>query len=244
MRKRPIKYDSFVTNSGLDYTKLVGNDENFDTSSNIAGEKTQEFIEKNKNDVIESAKGTGLFPSVSMAQMILEGSWGQGVLAQKANNCFGLKADNNWSGQKILLDTPRDVVKQRYFKVYETPLDSISDHNNFLQTNPRYQKAKVFSATSPEQQIQNITKAGYGEVGKYDKAIIDLINAYHLKDLDVVKVYESIEGDQELQKTQQALDDYTKRNWIPIVMMGVGIIGLIIALEMNKKSAATLINTI
>ena len=184
-------FDSYATNSGIDYAKLV-NDEI--SHSNAAASKTQEFIDKHKNDVIRATEGTGLFPSVKMAQMIIESSWGKGITAKEANNYFGIKADKGWTGNKKLFNTPRDAKKQNYFRVYPTALDSIKDHTKFLQVNSRYPKGGVFSATTPEQQIRAIAKAGYAEAGKYDEAIIKLINAYNLKSLDGVSGYKVIEN--------------------------------------------------
>lgn len=149
----------------------------------------EQFINKYKLDVINATKNTNLFPSVKMAQFIIEsadnkGRAGEGVVFKKALNGFGIKADKNYKGAKMLFSTPKDATKLNYFRVYNSVYDSIKDHSNFLLNNSRYQKAGVFTAKTPEEQIQRIAKAGYSESPTYAKAIISLINAYNLKSLD------------------------------------------------------------
>jgi flagellum-specific peptidoglycan hydrolase FlgJ len=145
---------------------------------------TDNFIAKYKDAVIAASDKTGLFPSVTMAQMILESTWGKGITATKANNFFGVKADSSWKGKKLLFNTPGDAVKQNYFRVYDNPKDSIVDHNQFLLQNSRYSKAGVLTSASPEAQATALAKAGYAESKNYAKTLITLINAYNLKELD------------------------------------------------------------
>ncbi len=175
-------FDGYASGAGVDFDKIIKGDFGF---SNSAGSViTSVFLDKYHNDIINATKGTGLFPSVKMAQMIIESSWGNGITAKQANNFFGIKADAGWKGEKKQFNTPKDGKPVNYFRVYKTPLESIKDHTAFLKNNSRYPKAGVFTATTPEEQITRIAKAGYAESGKYDKAIINLINVYKLKDLD------------------------------------------------------------
>lgn len=49
----------------------------------------------------EDMKTSGILASVSAAQFILESGYGRTELAQKANNCFGMKcvlSGNSWGG--------------------------------------------------------------------------------------------------------------------------------------------------
>lgn len=147
------------------------------------------FIKKYANDVINATKGTGIFPSVKMAQFIIEssnskGQSGQGITMVKANNGFGIKADKSWKGIKMVFNTPKDGKPVSVFRVYSTPYDSIVDHTKFLQSMPRYTKAGVFTAKSPEAQVDAIAKAGYSESPTYATAIKKMISAYNLKALD------------------------------------------------------------
>lgn len=150
----------------------------------------EQFIKKYANDVIKAVEGTPIFPSVKMAQFIIEsannkGESGKGITFVKANNGFGIKADKNWTGPKMSFNTPKDGKPVSFFRVYSSPIDSIKDHTAFLQKNKRY--SKVFTAKTPEEQVKAIFEAGYSESPTYDKALLSLINAYNLKSLDKQK---------------------------------------------------------
>jgi flagellum-specific peptidoglycan hydrolase FlgJ len=146
--------------------------------------KKTEFISKHKDAVIKSTENTGLFPSVKMAQMIIESGWGESAPVKYANNYFGIKADASWKGEKIELNTPKDAKKKNYFRKYASASDSIKDHSTFLIGNKRYENAGVFNAKTPEDQIDAIAKAGYAESKDYTNTIKSIINSNKLKSLD------------------------------------------------------------
>jgi len=145
-----------------------------------------DFINKHKESVIEATKGTKLFPSVKMAQMIIESGWGKSANARLANNFFGIKKGTGWKGQTIVLNTPKDGKPVSTFRKYPSVLDSIKDHSDFLIKNKRYEKNGVFNAKTPEQQIHAIFIAGYAEGKKYETNLNNLIRQYNLKELDKI----------------------------------------------------------
>lgn len=149
----------------------------------------QDFIYKYSSDVIDATCGTNLFPSVKMAQMIIESADGNGVAGNgitfvQANNAFGIKEGIGWSGPVKSFSTPNDANPVSVFRVYPSIKDSIVDHTYFLEKNSRYKNAGVFDAKTPEEQIKAIANAGYAESPTYASAIIKIINDYNLKDLD------------------------------------------------------------
>ena len=148
------------------------------------------FIETHKADVIKTTLGTGLFPSVKMAQMIIESSdnngvAGNGITARKATNYFGIKAQDGYKGKKIVFNTPKDGQKVSYFRVYDTAKDSITDHTNFLLQNSRYAKNGVFTATTAQEQTQALQNAGYAEGENYASKLMSIILSHNLLALDV-----------------------------------------------------------
>lgn len=145
-----------------------------------------DFINKHKESVIEATKGTNLFPSVKMAQMIIESGWGKSANARLANNFFGIKKGTGWKGETIVLNTPKDGKPVSTFRKYNSVLDSIKDHSDFLIKNKRYEKNGVFRATTPEEQVKAIFKAGYAEAVKYEDNLNNLIRQYNLKELDKI----------------------------------------------------------
>ena len=143
-----------------------------------------DFINKYSNDVIKATSGTKLFPSIKMAQMILESGWGKDITAVKANNFFGIKKGIGWTGEIYTFKTPKDANKISVFRKYESPLDSIKDHTNFLLKNKRYTTAGVFEALTPEQQIKALQKGGYAESLNYVNTILSIVKTNNLKSLD------------------------------------------------------------
>ena len=129
--------------------------------------ETIDFINKNANDVIRSVQGTGIFPSIKMAQMIIESSGkdakgkftiGQGLAVRKANNYFGIKADKNWKGKAVALSTPKDGKSVNLFRVYPSALDSLKDHTQFLLKNSRYKTSGVFNRQKSASTSTSLTK--------------------------------------------------------------------------------------
>jgi flagellum-specific peptidoglycan hydrolase FlgJ len=156
----------------------------------------QEYIEKYKKDVLDAVKGTGLFPSLMMAQAILESSDIKGVpgnstLSRIYNNHFGIKADKSWTGKKVSLIT-REVFDEKtvmigdYFRVYDDAAQSFKDRIQFLKRNQRYTKAGVFSAKTPEEQADALKTAGYATDPNYASVLKSLINNLKLHELDKV----------------------------------------------------------
>jgi flagellum-specific peptidoglycan hydrolase FlgJ len=146
--------------------------------------KQEKFISTHKKSVIDTTLNTGLFPSVKMAQMIVESGWGETAPVKYANNYFGIKADRSWKGEKVELNTPKDAKKKNYFRKYASASDSLKDHSDFLIQNKRYENNGVFKAKTPEDQIDAISKAGYAESKNYANTLKSIIKSNNLKRLD------------------------------------------------------------
>lgn len=156
----------------------------------IANFTRPQFIERFKTIVKNASKNTGLFPSVFMAQAILESNNGNSGLSKKANNFFGIKADPSWLGDIYTAQTRevvngKDVIETAKFRKYSTPELSFIDRVQFLIDNKRYKNAGVFSAKTPEEQAKALKAAGYATDPLYAELLIKLINQNNLKSLDV-----------------------------------------------------------
>ena len=132
----------------------------------------------------KATEGTNLFSSVKAAQMALETGYGKNMVG---NNAFGIKATGD--GPSVNANTT-EVVNGKSerdnlaFRAYDSVGNSIKDHTKFLQNNPRYTKAGVFSATTPEEQAQAIQRAGYATDPHYADKLISIINSNGLRSLD------------------------------------------------------------
>ena len=126
-------------------------------------------------------KDTPFFSSVMIAQAILESGNGNSLLTRKANNLFGIKAIGGWKGKTLDMKTGevrggRSVTEMWAFRVYDTIEDSMRDRNRFLIDNPRYRKAGVLDAKTPEEQCRALQRAGYATDPQYADKLISIIN--------------------------------------------------------------------
>lgn len=133
--------------------------------------------------------GSGLFPSVLLAQAALESGYGKSELAHKFNNLFGIKATPSWTGDRVTMKT-REVIDGETvfvdadFRAYPSPADSLKDRNSFLKRNIRYTNAGVFKARTPEEQATALQRAGYATDPGYAAALIRIIRQNNLTRFD------------------------------------------------------------
>ncbi|MCR8746422.1 glycoside hydrolase family 73 protein [Romboutsia lituseburensis] len=153
------------------------------------------FIKSIEKGAKKSYKKYGIYPSVTIAQAILESGWGQSKLATESNNIFGIKADISWNGDYVEVITSEnydDTITAK-FRKYEDINKSIEDHAKFLVENPRYEEYGVFKAKNYKDQAQALEDAGYStkqnKSGEfiYADMLIDIIKRYGLHKID--KIY-------------------------------------------------------
>jgi flagellum-specific peptidoglycan hydrolase FlgJ len=154
-----------------------------------------DYIRQYQDTAIDSVRGTSLFPSVVMAQAILEssdnkGKAGENKLARYFNNHFGIKAGSDWKGKTVSIMTKEDygyglVPAGGLFRIYTNPVNSYIDHTSILYRNPVYRKAGLFSVTTPEEQCDALQAAGYaGKNPNYASTLKALIKSLNLKSID------------------------------------------------------------
>lgn len=153
-----------------------------------------DYIALYSADAVRANEGTGLFPSVAIAQAIVESGNGNSVLASKYKNHFGIKADSSWTGRSVNLST-REVISgssvniQDNFRVYDTVEDSYRDRVRFLQENPRYRNAGVFDANTPLQQLESLQRAGYATDPNYANTLNAVLERENLSMFDKAVSY-------------------------------------------------------
>lgn len=159
---------------------------------------TEQYINRYSKDMVDASAGTGLFPSVMMAQGILESRNGQSDLSRLHNNHFGIKCQCRACpcflfGQYVSLPTKEEVDKKSVsiidkFRTYKNTYDGFSDRINFLKTeNKIYVKSGVFAAKTPQEQTQALQKAGYATDTSYASKLNNVIRTYNLERLDKMK---------------------------------------------------------
>ena len=152
-----------------------------------------EFIQLFATPIIESTQGTGLLPSVKMAQAALETGWGKAFIGE-ANNLFGIKAAGKytpyWKGKAVYSMTKEFVNgtyvdKKLAFRAYNSVADSIRDHSHLLTILSIYKP--VLQATTYQEQARALKAAGYATDPGYADKLISIIEQNNFQELDKKK---------------------------------------------------------
>lgn len=135
----------------------------------------------------EAQKKYGVLSSVTIAQAVLESSWGKSGLTLQANNLFGIKADKRWNGETITKSTVEYKGKKKIsidarFRKYKSFSESIDDHASFLKNNQRYKQC--FEYSNGCEFALEVFKAGYATDPHYADLLISLIRKYDLMQYD------------------------------------------------------------
>lgn len=143
----------------------------------------KDFLNKFLPFAKDTESKTGLNAFAILAQAALESGWGEHA---PGNMFFGVKDTDGVNGNEQLITTTeyskRADLKferllhvepcvingekffkytiQSYFRKYNTPEESFTDHTMFFQRNERYVKAWAFRK-DPDTFIDEISKAGY-----------------------------------------------------------------------------------
>jgi hypothetical protein len=133
---------------------------------------------------------TGVPASVTVAQAILESSWGQSALALDANNYFGIKAmgSEGTAGVVWMPTSEYDDSGQLYqtmsaFRAYNSLTDSLEDHDVLLESLARYAPA-MQAAHDPKQFAALIAQEGYSTDPAYADKLVQLMDSYNLYQFD------------------------------------------------------------
>lgn len=154
------------------------------------------FLNKAARQAQRAAKKYGLYPSVMIAQAIVESAWGQSTLATRANNLFGLKADDNWTGQVYTARTREENSKGKSyyitakFRKYSNFEGSFDDNGKKLRLGVswqplRYQKAWIENAKNPSAATKALTGT-YATDHRYNLTLNERITTYNLTKYDPI----------------------------------------------------------
>ena len=162
-----------------------------------------EVIKKVGSLFTADQKKSGILASVSLAQFILESGYGKSELAQKANNCFGMKkslSGNTWSGsvwdgksvytKKTQEDdgTGKHYTITADFRKYPDIEKSIADHSAYLNgakngTKLRY--AGLKGCKDYKKAAKIIKAGGYATSTTYVDKLCSIIKKWDLTKYDV-----------------------------------------------------------
>jgi LysM repeat protein len=139
------------------------------------------YIDSYKDIAVSEMKRTGIPASIILAQGMIESDEGRSSLAREANNHFGIKCHNDWTGSKVYHDDDR---RNECFRKYGKPEDSFYDHSDFLKSVPRYSFLFNLAPTDYKGWAHGLKKAGYATNPDYDNMLIRTIEAKSLQYYD------------------------------------------------------------
>ncbi len=147
-------------------------------------------------------KTSGILASISAAQFILESGYGKRELAQKANNCFGMKTSlsgNTWSGSawdgksvytKKTQEQNKDgsyVTITADFRKYTSVEKSVADHSAYLlgaKSGDKLRYAGLKGCTDYKKAAQLIKDGGYATSLTYVEKLCSIIEKWNLTQYD------------------------------------------------------------
>jgi len=151
-------------------------------SKNITSSKSrtlseETYIDAYKDIAVNEMNRTGIPASITLAQGMIESDYGRSTLAREANNHFGIKCHNDWSGPKVFHNDDR---RRECFRKYSKPEDSFYDHSEFLKSGSRYGFLFNLSPTDYKAWAHGLKKAGYATNPDYANMLIRKIEEKNL----------------------------------------------------------------
>ncbi len=127
----------------------------------------QVFFERISKVAVEMGKETGRFPSVAIAQAILESAWGKSSLARNKNNILGIKLNNG---------------SYREFSSIE---ESMRYYSTLFTKNARLTRRyrKFLNAKTPQEAAMALNNV-YAMSSSYGSKLIRMMNRYNLYQFD------------------------------------------------------------
>ena len=150
------------------------NDNNIENKINL-------YIKKFAPAAVKNMRFYRIPASITLAQGVLESGYGEGTLAKKANNHFGIKCHKGWKGKSIRHD---DDAKNECFRSYKNPLRSYRDHSLFLVGRDRYSSLFKLKRKDYKGWAKGLKAAGYATDPKYAEKLISLIERFNLTRFD------------------------------------------------------------
>lgn len=163
------------------------------TASDWPNDYRGDFLREVAPSALISAKRNQIFPSVVLAQGVLESGWGRSNLAVQHNNLFGVKGRKGH--RSVLIHTlesvrGKTVRRDAYFRHFFSWSESISYHGELLGSSHYYQFAKPIARDA--RHYLELIAPRYASQPDYAAYVSVLIEAYHLDRWDfVLKTYTS-----------------------------------------------------
>lgn len=146
------------------------------------------YISKYAPIAIEEMYRSNIPASITLAQGIIESSWGGSELAATHKNHFGIKCNTGWEGiHTYHEDDDYDEngnLMESCFRGYYSVEESYKDHSNFLMRGERYSKLFDLGTDDFVNWAIGLKECGYATDPEYAQKLINTINKYGLYNFD------------------------------------------------------------
>lgn len=148
---------------------------------NVSKNTVEDYINLYSNAAMQSMKTYGIPASIKLAQGILESGSGNGTLCRTANNHFGIKCKEEWTGETV---SHTDDAPNECFRKYRSAMESYNDHSEFLANRVYYQNLFTLDKSDYAAWAKGLKKAGYATDPRYPQKLIEIIERYKLYEFD------------------------------------------------------------
>lgn len=157
------------------------------TASDWPNDYRGDFLREVGPAALVSAKKNKIYPSVVLAQGVLESGWGRSNLAVQHNNLFGVKGRKGH--RSVLIHTlesvrGKTVRRDAYFRNFSSWSESIAYHGALLGSSHYYQFAKPLARDA--RHYLELIAPRYASQPDYADYVSVLIDAYQLDRWDFV----------------------------------------------------------
>ncbi|MGE3774770.1 MAG: flagellar assembly peptidoglycan hydrolase FlgJ [Gammaproteobacteria bacterium] len=140
--------------------------------------RQQRFVDSLRPHAERAAQKLGTTPEILLAQAALETGWGRHVVGGSSHNLFSIKADRGWDGRTVTQRTMevfdgKPVKINAAFRAYRDVGAAFDDYVDFLQQNPRYERA-LQRAADPRAYVRELQRAGYATDPSYAQKILQI----------------------------------------------------------------------
>lgn len=150
-------------------------------SSSTPDLSVQNYVNSFKGIAVAEMKRTGIPASITLAQGIIESDCGHSTLAREANNHFGIKCHDDWTGATM---RHNDNNRNECFRKYSRAAESFYDHSDFLKSVSRYSFLFNLNSTDYKAWAHGLKKAGYATNPDYANMLIRTIEENNLWHFD------------------------------------------------------------
>lgn len=173
------------------------------------------YIEEYKMLAVREMERSGIPASIKLAQGLLESNSGKSDVARHANNHFGIKCGEGWSGKKYHKKdddyNDQGELTNSCFRVYRNVESSYIAHSDFLRDPKKIERYGFLFQLDPmdyKRWARGLRSAGYATGADYDQKLISLIEKYELFQYDRLKLDEVADRVEDLGKlTKLSIND-------------------------------------